>query len=193
MCIFYGTYCTLCVMTWKLCSSRVWSWRRNPWGPYPHDDVIKWKYFPRCWPFLRGIHRSLVNSPHKGQWRGALMICARINGWVDNGDAGDLWRHRAHYDVIVMSYTSITFHTSPAFASYGYDFAVAQCLKHFGIVVLFYWLWSAAEESIFIFRVVYCDRFSDMLSTGFPCVCWRYNTVTMVSQTFPILPQQHHT
>ena len=28
-----------------------------------------------------------VNSPHNGQWRGALMfslICARINGWVNN-------------------------------------------------------------------------------------------------------------
>ena len=23
-----------------------------------HDDVIKWKYFPRYWPFVRGIHRS---------------------------------------------------------------------------------------------------------------------------------------
>ena len=66
-----------------------------------HDDVIKWKHFPRYWPFVRGIHRS----PHKGQWRGALMftlICARINGWVNNREAGDLRRYRAHYDVIVM-------------------------------------------------------------------------------------------
>ena len=31
------------------------------------DDVIKWKYFPRYWPFVRGIHRSPVTSPHKGQ------------------------------------------------------------------------------------------------------------------------------
>ena len=30
-----------------------------------HDDVIQWKYFPRYWPFVRGIHRSSVNSPHK--------------------------------------------------------------------------------------------------------------------------------
>ena len=22
-----------------------------------HDDVIKWKHFPRYWPFVRGIHR----------------------------------------------------------------------------------------------------------------------------------------
>ena len=40
----------------------------------PHDDVIKWEHFPRYWPFVRGIHRSPVNSPHKGQWRGALMF-----------------------------------------------------------------------------------------------------------------------
>ena len=31
-----------------------------------HDDVIKWKHFPRYWPFVRVIHRSPVNSPHKG-------------------------------------------------------------------------------------------------------------------------------
>ena len=46
-----------------------------------HDDVIKWKHFPRCWPFVRGIHRSQVNSPHKGQWRGALMF-SLIWAWI---------------------------------------------------------------------------------------------------------------
>ena len=40
------------------------------------DNVIKWKHFPRYWPFR----------------------------WVNNGKAGDLRRHRAHYDVIVMSW-----------------------------------------------------------------------------------------
>ena len=56
--------------------------------------------------FVRGIHRSPVNSPHKGQWRGALifsLICAWINGWVNNREAGDLRRLRAHYDVTVMA------------------------------------------------------------------------------------------
>ena len=81
------------------------------WGLYTfpcavsHDDVIKWKHFPRYWPFVRGIHRSPVNSAHKGQWRGALMfplICVWINGWVNNREAGDLRRTQAHYDVIVM-------------------------------------------------------------------------------------------
>ena len=76
------------------------------WGFY-HDDVIKWKHFPRYRPFVRGIHRSPVNSPHKGQWRRALMfslICPWINGWVNNREAGDLRRHRAHYDVVVMCF-----------------------------------------------------------------------------------------
>ena len=69
-----------------------------------HDDDIKWKHFPRYWPSVRGIHRSPVNSPCKGQWRGALMyslICAWINSWVHNREAGDLRRHHAHYDVTV--------------------------------------------------------------------------------------------
>ena len=73
------------------------------WG---HDDVIKWKRFPRYWRFVREIHRFPVNSQHKIQWRGALifsLICTRINGWVNNGEAGDLRRNRAHYDVTVMS------------------------------------------------------------------------------------------
>ena len=58
--------------------------------------------------FVRGIHRSPVNSPHKGQWRGALMfsfICTWMNGWVNNREAGDLRRHRAHHDVIVLLYS----------------------------------------------------------------------------------------
>ena len=70
-----------------------------------HDEVIEWKHFPRYWPFVRGIHQSPVNSPHKGQWRGTLMlflICAWINGWVNNREAGDLRHHHAHHDVIVM-------------------------------------------------------------------------------------------
>ena len=48
--------------------------------------------------------------PAKGQWRGTLifsLICARISGWVNNREAGDLRRHRAHYDVIVMFLQSL--------------------------------------------------------------------------------------
>ena len=44
-------------------------------------------------------------TPHKGQWRGALLfslICVWINRWVSNHEAGDLRRYRSHYDVSVM-------------------------------------------------------------------------------------------
>ena len=70
-----------------------------------HVYVIKWKHFPRYWPFLRGIHRSSVNSPHKGQTRGALMFpffCAWANGWTDDDVLG---RHYIHYDVTVITLT----------------------------------------------------------------------------------------
>ena len=39
-----------------------------------HDDVIKWKQFPRHWPFVRGIHLSPVDSPNKGPVMRALII-----------------------------------------------------------------------------------------------------------------------
>ena len=64
-----------------------------------HDDVIRGKNFPRFWPFVRGIHRSPVNSPHKGQWRGALifsLICGfgkQSWGWSFQMPPGSLWRH----------------------------------------------------------------------------------------------------
>ena len=74
----------------------------------PSLMTSSWKQFPRYRPFVRGIHRSLVNSPHKGQWRGALMfslICARKKkSRVNNGEAGDLGRNRAYYDVTVMQW-----------------------------------------------------------------------------------------
>ena len=59
----------------------------------------------RYWPFVRGIHRSPVDSLHKGQWRGALvfsLIYAWINAWVNNREALNLRRHRAHCDATVM-------------------------------------------------------------------------------------------
>ena len=62
--------------------------------------------FPRYWPFVRGIHRTRWIPTHKGQWHGGLifsLICAWINSWVNNREAGDLRCHRAHYDVIVMA------------------------------------------------------------------------------------------
>ena len=75
--------------------------QRQPWWRH------QMKTFLPHWPFAQGIHRSPVNSPHKGQWRGALMfslICIWINGWVNNREAGDLRHYGTHYDVALMSW-----------------------------------------------------------------------------------------
>ena len=73
-------------------------------------DVRKYKSSSPWWRHRMETFSALLaicagNSPHKGQWRWALMfslICAWINDWINNREAGDLKRHRAHYDVIVM-------------------------------------------------------------------------------------------
>ena len=77
----------------------------------PNTTRVTWwrhqmELFSRHLPFGWGIHRSAVNSPHKDQWRRALifsLICAWINGLINNREAGDLRRHCSHSDVTVMS------------------------------------------------------------------------------------------
>ena len=81
-------------------------WFNEIWNMPVHDGVVKWKHFPRYWPVGRRIHRSPVNSPQKGQWRGALafsMICAWTNGWVNNQGAMFETPSR-HYDVTSLGY-----------------------------------------------------------------------------------------
>ena len=101
-------YLLLCYATMTSFHQKLaFNWLKPKWNnccSTVHDDVIKWKHFPRHWPFVRRIHRSPVNSPHKGQWRGTLMF-SLIGTWIHgcvNRKAGDLRRHRAHYDVTVM-------------------------------------------------------------------------------------------
>ena len=60
---------------------------------------MEWKHFPGYWPFVRGIHRSPVNSPHKGQWRFDVYFDPRPNKRLNKHD---LRPHRAHYDITVM-------------------------------------------------------------------------------------------
>ena len=121
----------------------------RPCTSSPHDDGIKWKHFPRNWPFVRGIHRSPVNSPHKGQWRGALMfslICVWINDWVNNREAGDLRCYRAHYDVIVMGYSC------------------ASCQDNRHIVV---WLFIMCRQSRFVLTHLPLEKMAVISQTMF--------------------------
>ena len=79
-----------------------------------HSDVWRpcWRHqmetFSGLLAICAGNSTVPVNSPRKGPWRGALtfsFVSAWINGWVNNGEAGDLRSKRAHYDIIVMDHT----------------------------------------------------------------------------------------
>ena len=92
-----------------------------------HEDIIKWGHFPRYWPFVRGIHWSPVDFPHKCQRRGALifsLICAWTNGFANNRDAGDLRRHCTYYDVTLKRIHLIPYQcldTSICYNTLGYS------------------------------------------------------------------------
>ena len=100
-----------------------------------HDDVIKWKHFRRYWPFVRGIHRSPVNSQNKDQWRGAVMFSLifalnkRLSkqswGWWFETPSRSLWRHCNDSFYIDVWYEGPR---SLAFILHGYSF-----LFHFSL------------------------------------------------------------
>ena len=78
-------------------------WPRHPWWRHQMET------FSALLALCAGNSPVPVNSPHKGQWRGALMfslINAWINDWVNSRAAGDLRRISGHYDVIVMLFVS---------------------------------------------------------------------------------------
>ena len=70
---------------------------------YDHDDVIKWKHFPRYWPFVRGMHRSPVNSPAQRpltrifdvffDLRPNKRLSKQSWGWWFETTSRSLWQH----------------------------------------------------------------------------------------------------
>ena len=96
------------IMAWDICriTGPLWGESIAHWWIPLHDDVIKWKHFPHYWLFVWANNPSPVNSPHKGQWHGSLMLsllCTWTNDWANKRDTGDLRYHRAHYDIPVMT------------------------------------------------------------------------------------------
>ena len=100
--------------TWLSFSAEQWSYGLAVYhysGGWRRKIVYSWwrhqiETFSALLTVCAGNSPITVNSPHKGQWRGAFMfslICARINSWENNRDAGDLRRHGTHFDVTVMS------------------------------------------------------------------------------------------
>ena len=113
---------------WHDASHVCWlAWRCNQMGT-----------FPLYWPFVRGVHRSPVNSPHKGQWRGSFMfslICAWTNGWVINRNSTYWERHRTQLDVTVM----LCF----------FVWLKIGCAEHNGVLVFFRFLLYTWKHSHF--------------------------------------------
>ena len=129
-----------------------------------HDDVIKGKNFPRYWLFVWGIHRSPVNCPHKGQGRRALMfslICVWTNSWVNNRDAGDLRRHRAHYDVTVMYMAAITV------ASVQVPYPYCEPIYWHGLTLILTWISNHMPNKVW-------DEMIYQLSNGFTSAVWEW-------------------
>ena len=113
-----------------------------------------------------------VNSPHKGQWRRALMfslICTWINDWVNKGEAGDLRCHRPHYDVTVMLNTEIC-STSVIPVIYAV-FLFCHSIKMRLYCLLF--LWCVQYINILnsvIKRISYTNTWKNHVSTSQLCV-----------------------
>ena len=75
---------------------------------YYNDDTMSEAMFypvlssPRC--FLAFTTRTTSSAVGASLTMTTFsLICVWTNGWVNNRDAGDLKRHRAHYDVTVMN------------------------------------------------------------------------------------------
>ena len=136
---------------------------------------------------MREIHRSPVNSPHKGQWRGALMfplIWVWINGWVNNREAGDLRSYRAHYDVTVMI-IKITSDINRSLMRHQFTWNI-----FYNLMDCFYAsLWVSINDSIYnvftsrgtYFRKIYKDQ-----TNNFDCILYslfdekRYPTPSLI-------------
>ena len=83
--------------------------QKRPTRNMPSWWLHQMETFSALLDFMQGIHRPPLTSPHKGQWRGALifsLICTWTNNWANNGDTRDLRRHRAHHDVTIMDTSS---------------------------------------------------------------------------------------
>ena len=105
------------------------SWSRHP-AICSHNKLLAW-WRHQMETFSALLALCAGNSLHKGQWRGALifsLICAWINAWVNNREAGDLRRYRAHYYVSVMEINDII-HTTQFITWWRHDKETLSALQ----------------------------------------------------------------
>ena len=139
------------VKSWSCCPMRCC---HNLHSPYlSHDDVIKWKYFLHYWPFVWGIHRSSVNSAHKGQWRRALIFYLRLNKQFSKQSWGWWYEKPSRsFDVIVMCYKMLNLHREWLWALitmkkelWLFDIDLICEILHFGHWLANSWSWETQE------------------------------------------------
>ena len=160
-----------------------------------HNDVIKWKYFPRYWPFVQGTCRSLVNFSHKGQWCEALMfslICAWTNRWVKQSSGwwsemppSSLWRQcnelllhtQFTWDVQIIWHKAKFQYNNDFYIGLNNVFILQSVIakvphnagKHFSTMQWYIWLHSLYWQLVFQ-EFLYC------LWSGFPLPCLWHST-----------------
>ena len=137
-----------------------------------HDDVIKWKHFPRCWPFVWGIHRSRWIPRTKAS--DAELWCffhLRLNkrlskqpwGWWFETPALSLWRHRnvilepkllpGNRSHILCDANNVLLNTHRIFISSQYNDDIMEIGENFGRCIK---EWCISIESIVYFNFVHC-------------------------------------
>ena len=131
------------------------------WPLELHDDVIKWKHFPRYWPFCGELNSHqwiLLTEASNAEARRASMfslIDTWTNGWVNNQDASGLRCHRVHYDVTVMSLEHNLTHPD-------LNKMVNNCRWHFEIhflEIIFFEFWFNFDSKSSLVQVIpWCSR-----------------------------------
>ena len=111
-----------------------------------YDDIMIWRGLPCYWPFVRGIHQWLVDSPRKKSVMQALLfslMLAWTNCWTNNWVAGDLTHHVAHF-------TSLQFYNMIS-----YNFLVllflwwlVSCIKNVMLLIPYPWLLSIWDHLV---------------------------------------------
>ena len=137
----------------------------DQWGIGPENEGLEmWAAMllywgsPRARPWWRHQMEAFSallalcegNPSHKGQWRGILMfslICAWTNCWANNRCAGDLRRHRSHYDVTTcMKLFDIK--TMLAWRHWTSNFAIVQKAAR----NLHFWSWAVLYVLCFVYH-----------------------------------------
>ena len=116
ICCEYIAMCSVCIWSWYITIQCVWElWFQNCSKFFNLTFicfVFPGEFKPKWWRHQTETFSALLalcagNSPVTGEFPSQRSVTrsfdvSLICGWVNNREAGDLRRHRAYYDVIVM-------------------------------------------------------------------------------------------